>query len=99
VIFLALLAAAACSAEESFVAGNQLRAVGPLDALWQGSASFKEIQKLQIESNGPVARTVANPTLMDSGTQIVPMSNWIPSSNTWYLFNREFSYGAPQPAK
>jgi hypothetical protein len=69
-----------------------------LEDLWEGKASFKEIKRLQIQTNGPVAPIVSHPTLMDSGTQIFAMSNVDSASQLWYLFNREYFYDAVQPA-
>lgn len=71
---------------------------GLMQELWEGKASFEEIRRLQIQSNGPVAPTVPRPTLMDSGTQVFAMASVDPTSKTWYLFNREYFYGAAQPA-
>jgi hypothetical protein len=79
-------------------ASNRLYADSLVEDLWRGTASFRQILQLQIESNGRVASRVAKPNLMNGGTQIVAMSNWIPKSHTWYLFNREYDYGATQPA-
>ena len=67
---------------ESFQAANQLNTDSPTEDLWRGTATFKEVRKLQIQSNGPVASTVAAPILMNSGTQIVAMSNFVPTSRT-----------------
>jgi hypothetical protein len=97
-LFVALLFLGGESWSASFQAGNQLDIDAPAENMWQGTASFKEVRKLQIQSNGPVASTVAAPSLMNSGTQIVAMSNFVPTSKTWYLFNREYVYGAPQTA-
>lgn len=69
-----------------------------LEDLWEGKASFKEIKRLQIQTNGPVAPIVPRPTLMDSGTQIFAMSNVDSTSKLWYLFNREYFYDAAQPS-
>jgi hypothetical protein len=97
-IFVALLFTYAESSPAAFLASNQINSDSLLENLWQGTASFKQVLRLQIQSNGPIARSVAGPSLMDSGTQIVAMSNFVPTSKTWYLFNREFFYGGIQPA-
>src|SRR5260370_28176562 len=96
-IFAVLLFANAGSRQASFLAGNQISIDNPLENLWQGTASFKQFLQIQIQSNGPVGSPVASPNFMNCGTQIVAMSNFIPASKTWYLFNREFFYGATQP--
>jgi len=98
VLSAALLFFSAESRSASFQAANQLHLDSAVEGLWRGTASFKQVLKLQIQSNGAVASSVAAPILMDSGTQILAMSNLVPSSKTWYLFNREFFYGAAQPA-
>jgi hypothetical protein len=78
-----------------FRASNYLNSDTPITNLWQGSASFKPIYQWQIATNGPIGNTVAVPQLMDAGTEIVAMSNYISGSTTWYLFNREFFYDSP----
>jgi hypothetical protein len=96
-IFVVLLFTNAGSEPATFLAGNRIDLEGPLENLWQGTSSFKQVLQLQIQSNGPVASTVGSPILMDAGTQIVAMPGLTGSSATWYLFNREFMYGAAQP--
>jgi hypothetical protein len=97
-ILLALAFTNVGSRPTNFLASNELNSDSSMEKLWQGTASFKPSLQLQIESNGAVAKTVANPNLMNSGTQIVAMSKFIPTSNIWYLFNREYLYGIPGPA-